>query len=81
MRVVNSATELKEAMDRASSEAQAAFDSPELYVEEYLKNYRHVEVQVLGDGKGQATHFHERECSVQRRYQKIICLCHAESCR
>ena len=72
MRVVNSATELKEAMDRASSEAQTAFDSPELYVEEYLKNYRHVEVQVLGDGKGQATHFHERECSVQRRYQKII---------
>ena len=72
MRVVNKPDQLKESMDRASSEAQAAFNSSDVYVEEYLKNYRHVEVQILGDGKGQATHFHERECSVQRRYQKII---------
>ena len=72
MRVVNSDSELKDAMNRASSEAKAAFDSSDLYVEEYLKNYRHVEVQVLGDGKGNAVHMHERECSTQRRHQKII---------
>ncbi len=72
MRVVNSELDLKDAMNRASSEAKSAFDSSDLYVEEYLKNYRHVEVQVLGDGKGQATHMHERECSTQRRHQKII---------
>ena len=72
MRVVHSPSQLKESMERASSEANAAFNSPDVYVEEYLKNYRHVEVQVLGDGNGQATHFHERECSIQRRYQKII---------
>jgi len=72
MRVVTSESELKELMTRASSEAKSAFNSSDLYVEEYLKNYRHVEIQVLGDGKGQATHMHERECSTQRRYQKII---------
>ena len=72
MRVVNSEADLKDAMSRASSEAKSAFDSSDLYVEEYLKNYRHVEIQVLGDGKGQATHMHERECSTQRRHQKII---------
>ena len=72
MRVVNSESDLKDAMNRASSEAKSAFDSSDLYVEEYLKNYRHVEVQVLGDGKGQAIHMHERECSTQRRHQKII---------
>ena len=72
MRVVNSDSDLKDAMNRASSEAKAAFDSSDLYVEEYLKNYRHVEVQVLGDGKGNAVHMHERECSTQRRHQKII---------
>ena len=72
MRVVNSESDLKDAMNRASSEAKSAFDSSDLYVEEYLKNYRHVEVQVLGDGKGQAIHMHERECSTQRRHQKIL---------
>ncbi len=72
MRVVASQSELKDSMTRASSEAKSAFNSSNLYVEEYLKNYRHVEVQVLGDGKGEATHMHERECSTQRRYQKII---------
>ena len=72
MRVVDSESDLKDAMNRASSEAKSAFDSSDLYVEEYLKNYRHVEVQVLGDGKGQAIHMHERECSTQRRHQKII---------
>ena len=72
MRVVDLESDLKDAMSRASSEAKSAFDSSDLYVEEYLKNYRHVEIQVLGDGKGQATHMHERECSTQRRHQKII---------
>ena len=72
MRVVNSQSDLKEAMNRAGSEAKSAFDSSDLYLEEYLKDYRHVEVQVLGDGKGRATHMHERECSTQRRHQKIL---------
>ena len=72
MRVVNTQSDLKDAMNRAASEAKSAFDSSDLYVEEYLENYRHIEIQVLGDGKGLATHFHERECSTERRHQKIL---------
>ena len=72
MRVVSKLEELKESYDRASSEAKAAFDSPDLYLEEYLKNYRHIEFQIIGDGTGAVSHLHERECSIQRRHQKLI---------
>ena len=72
MRIVSKLEELKESYDRASSEAKAAFDSPDLYLEEYLKNYRHIEFQIIGDGTGAVSHLHERECSIQRRHQKLI---------
>ena len=52
MRVVSKLADLKEAFERASSEAKASFDSPDLYVEEFLKDYRHIEIQILGDGSG-----------------------------
>ena len=72
MRVVSQSDDLKESFDRAASEAKASFDSPDLYIEEYLSEYRHIEFQILGDGTGAVSHLHERECSIQRRYQKLI---------
>ena len=72
MRVVSKLADLKESFERASSEAKASFDSPDLYVEEFLKDYRHIEIQILGDGSGNVIHLHERECSIQRRHQKLI---------
>lgn len=72
MRVVSKLADLEEAFERASSEAKASFDSPDLYVEEFLKDYRHIEIQILGDGSGNVIHLHERECSIQRRHQKLI---------
>ena len=72
MRLVENPDDLKDAYERASSEAKASFGSESLFVEEYLTKQRHIEVQILGDGTGSVTHFGERECSVQRRHQKII---------
>ena len=72
MRLVENLDDLKGAYERASSEAKASFGSESLFVEEYLTKQRHIEVQILGDGTGSVTHFSERECSVQRRHQKII---------
>ena len=72
MRVVSKIDDLKESFNRAASEAKSSFDSPDLYLEEYLKNYRHIEFQIIGDGTGEVSHLHERECSIQRRYQKLI---------
>jgi len=72
MRLVENLNELKEAYERASSEAKASFGSESLFIEEYLTKQRHIEVQIVGDGSGSVTHFGERECSVQRRHQKII---------
>ncbi len=71
-RVVRAAAELSETLARCRSEAKAAFGCEDIYVEEFLPRARHVEVQVLGDAQGAVTHLWERECSVQRRYQKII---------
>ena len=71
-RVVLSADELDATFQRCRSEAGAAFGCPEVYVEEFLPRVRHVEVQVLGDREGGIAHLGERECSVQRRLQKII---------
>ena len=72
MRLVENLDELKDAYERASSEAKTSFGSESLFVEEYLTKQRHIEVQIVGDGSGSVTHFGERECSVQRRHQKII---------
>src|SRR6516165_4327294 len=58
-------------MDRCRSEAQAAFGADGLYVERYLANARHIEVQIIGDGRD-VVHFGERECTIQRRHQKIV---------
>ncbi len=72
MRVVESPKELKEACISASSEASAAFGNGAIYLEKYLLKPRHVEFQILADNHGNVIHLLERECSIQRRHQKII---------
>ncbi|MDR0810365.1 MAG: acetyl-CoA carboxylase biotin carboxylase subunit [Gemmobacter sp.] len=70
--VAKSADELEIAFRTARSEAKAAFGNDEVYIEKYLQKPRHIEVQVFGDGKGQAVHLGERDCSLQRRHQKVF---------
>src|SRR5262245_40727375 len=72
MRVVNSADEVDEAFARCRSEALQAFGNGDLYAEERMPRARHVEVQVIGDGSGAVSHLWERECSTQRRHQKLV---------
>ncbi|RMF25768.1 MAG: ATP-grasp domain-containing protein [Deltaproteobacteria bacterium] len=72
MRVVESSADLSAAVASARREAGAAFGDDRVYLEKYLPGPRHVEIQVFGDGRGRAIHLGERECSVQRRHQKII---------
>ena len=72
MRLVNRQSELDAGMETASREAQAAFGDGRVFLERYVANPRHVEVQVLADGFGHTIHLGERECSIQRRHQKII---------
>ncbi|HYP18926.1 MAG TPA: acetyl-CoA carboxylase biotin carboxylase subunit [Chloroflexia bacterium] len=72
MRIVSRPEELEAALRGAQSEAQASFGSGTVYIEKYLESVRHVEIQLLGDTHGNVIHLGERECSVQRRYQKLI---------
>lgn len=72
MKVAHSAAELPEAYQLARSEALAAFGNNEVYMEKYLAHPRHIEVQLLGDMHGNAVHFGERDCSIQRRHQKVV---------
>ncbi|OZI12400.1 pyruvate carboxylase [Bacillaceae bacterium SAS-127] len=72
MRIVKSVDEVKEAFDRARSEAKAAFGNSEVYVEKFVENPKHIEVQILGDNDGNIVHLYERDCSVQRRHQKVV---------
>ena len=72
MRVVESPSELKDAFHSASAEAMAAFGNGAIYLERFIRRGRHVEVQVLGDGNGKVIHLFERDCSTQRRHQKLI---------
>ena len=72
MKVARTAAELSTALSTARSEAKAAFGDDAVYIEKYLEKPRHVEIQVLGDGKGKAIHLGERDCSLQRRHQKVL---------
>jgi acetyl/propionyl-CoA carboxylase alpha subunit len=72
MRVVRETADLEEALEGARREAETAFGDPTLLIEKYIENARHIEVQILGDSFGNLIHLFERECSIQRRYQKII---------
>lgn len=72
MRVVEQATELEKQMERAISEAKAAFGNGAVFLEKYIDSPRHIEIQVLADNHGNVIHLFERECSIQRRHQKVI---------
>jgi acetyl-CoA carboxylase biotin carboxylase subunit len=72
MRIVNEASEFEKAFQMASNEASAAFGNPEVYVEKFVDQPRHIEIQVFGDRFGNVIHLNERDCTVQRRHQKLI---------
>lgn len=72
MRVVHSEAALLNAVDMTRREAESAFGNPMVYMEKFLEHPRHIEIQILGDGQGNVIHLGERDCSMQRRHQKII---------
>ncbi|MFC4712567.1 pyruvate carboxylase [Planococcus dechangensis] len=72
MRIVKEHSELASAYERAKSEAKAAFGSDEMYVEKFVDKPKHIEVQILGDAEGNIIHLYERDCSIQRRHQKVV---------
>jgi pyruvate carboxylase len=72
MRVVHKAADLARLLDEAQAEAGRAFGNPAVFLEKYIPRAKHIEVQVLGDRHGHAVHMHERDCSVQRRHQKVV---------
>ncbi|GMQ23650.1 acetyl-CoA carboxylase biotin carboxylase subunit [Algoriphagus sp. oki45] len=72
MRIVESESEFEEQMQRAVSEAQSAFGDGAVFIEKFITSPRHIEIQVLGDQHGNTVHLFERECSIQRRHQKVI---------
>ncbi|WP_119391429.1 acetyl-CoA carboxylase biotin carboxylase subunit [Taklimakanibacter lacteus] len=71
MKVARNESELENAIQTAQAEAKAAFGNGDVYLEKYLERPRHIEIQVLGDGQGRAVHLGERDCSLQRRHQKV----------
>jgi pyruvate carboxylase len=72
MRVVQKPTDLAHLLDEAQGEAERAFGNPAVFLEKYIPRAKHIEVQILGDQHGNVIHLHERDCSVQRRHQKVI---------
>ncbi|MWB77918.1 acetyl-CoA carboxylase biotin carboxylase subunit [Pseudooceanicola sp. 216_PA32_1] len=72
MKVAKTAADIERAFHSARAEAKAAFGNDEVYIEKYLTTPRHIEIQVFGDGKGHAVHLGERDCSLQRRHQKVF---------
>ena len=72
MRIVREEKEFVKAFQTAQAEAEAGFGNPDVYIEKYIENPRHVEIQIMGDSQGNVYHYGERDCSVQRRHQKLI---------
>ena len=72
MRIVHNSSELEKQLANAQKEAGAAFGNSEVYMEKFLEAPRHVEIQIFGDGEGNVIHFFDRDCSIQRRYQKVL---------
>ncbi|MFC0189033.1 pyruvate carboxylase [Fictibacillus aquaticus] len=72
MRIVRSENSLAESYDRAKSEAKASFGKDDVYVERFIEKPKHIEVQIMGDHSGNIVHLYERDCSVQRRHQKVV---------
>jgi pyruvate carboxylase len=72
MRVVQKADDLDAALDQARREAANAFGVPDVFIERFIRKAKHIEVQILGDAQGNLVHLHERDCSLQRRHQKIV---------
>jgi len=72
MRIVNRAEDFLRTFEEAKSESLSAFGSPDIFVEKFVEQARHIEVQIMGDQHGNLVHLYERDCSVQRRYQKVV---------
>ncbi|MGI6656481.1 MAG: acetyl-CoA carboxylase biotin carboxylase subunit [Desulfobulbus sp.] len=72
MRIVRKPEEMKDALEASRKETQKAFNDTRVFVERYIENPRHIEIQILADSQGNVVHLGERECSIQRRYQKVI---------
>ncbi|MBO8165009.1 MAG: pyruvate carboxylase [Brevibacillus sp.] len=72
MRIVRNQAELQDALERARSEARSSFGNAAVYLERYLEHPKHIEVQILGDQSGNIVHLYERDCSIQRRHQKVV---------
>ena len=72
MRIVKKESELKDLMESAKREALSGFGDDRIFIERYVEKSRHIEIQILGDEHGNVIHLGERECSIQRRHQKII---------
>ncbi len=72
MRIVHKSGDLADLLDEAQAEAERAFGNPAVFLEKYIPHAKHIEVQILGDRHGNVIHLHERDCSVQRRHQKVI---------
>ena len=72
MRIVGNDSEFQKAWDDAKRESRAAFGNDDMYLEKFIEEPRHVEIQIIGDQKGKACHLSERDCSIQRRHQKLL---------
>ena len=72
LRIARDPEEFEKAFQMASTEAVASFGNPDLYIEKFVENPRHIEIQVFGDRFGNVVHLNERDCTIQRRHQKLI---------
>ena len=79
MRIVRSEDQLLESFRSAKNEAKKAFGIDDIFIEKYIEGPKHIEIQVLGDKYGNVVHLYERDCSIQRRHQKVVEFCPAIS--